>query len=211
MATKLDHRRSEVKAQSEVLGSSREQLLDAATRVFARRGYREASMNEIAAEAGFSKGALYWNFEGKEDLFFALLDERVDAPLRSLFELTGSAPAGHDVSGFFSMLLKENHELALLFHEYSAMALREPKLRVKFVERNRKLRAEIAAGIEARHKALGIPLTIPAEQIATAAMGLAHGLSIDQLTDPDAVSSDLLGQILSFIEAGNAAKAKGEV
>ncbi|HXV05482.1 MAG TPA: TetR/AcrR family transcriptional regulator [Solirubrobacterales bacterium] len=207
MPPKTDHRRSEVKAQSDELGSSREQLLDAATRVFAQRGYQGASMNEIAAEAGFSKGALYWNFESKEDLFFALLDERVDRPLRALFK-EGIAPPGEDASDFFSVLLATNRELALLFHEYSAMAVRDPKLGAKFVERNRKLRTEIAAAIEARNKALGIPLTIPAEQIATAVIGLAHGLSVDQLTDPESVPSDLIGQILSMIEAGNAAKAE---
>ena len=45
--------------------------------VFAERGYRDASMDEIVGRAGYSKGALYWHFSSKEDLFFALLEERV--------------------------------------------------------------------------------------------------------------------------------------
>src|SRR4051794_15324874 len=61
---------------------AREELLSAALRVFARRGYREAGVDEIAGEAGYSKGALYWHFSGKEELLIALLEERVDAPMR---------------------------------------------------------------------------------------------------------------------------------
>jgi len=169
-------------------------------------------MNAIAAEAGFSKGALYWNFESKEDLFFALLEERVDRRLRTIFELIGSTSTDQDVTGQvsqrFSEVLEQHRELALLFHEYSAMAVRDPELRVKYVERNTKLRREIASAVEARHEALGVPLSIPAEQLATAAMALADGLSIEQLTDPDSVPPDLMGQILSLIEDGMAARAK---
>ena len=55
---------------------TRERLLEAGLRVFSRRGYYAASVDEIAAEAGFSKGAVYSNFESKEDLFLALIDKR---------------------------------------------------------------------------------------------------------------------------------------
>jgi AcrR family transcriptional regulator len=210
MATKLDHRRAEVKAQSDELGSSRERLLEAAARCFARRGYQGASINEIAAEAGFSKGALYWNFASKEELFFSLLDERIDRRLGALFELTGSADQdiNAELSRRLSAVLDENRDLVLLFHEYSAMAVRDPKLRASYVRRNAKLREGIARAVEARQRALGVALSLPAEQIATAAIALADGLSIEQLTDPDSVPPELLGQILSLIEDGMAARAK---
>ena len=57
---------------------TREALLDAASRVFARRGYHAAAVDEVAADAGFSTGALYSNFEGKEDLFLALLQREIE-------------------------------------------------------------------------------------------------------------------------------------
>ena len=56
---------------------TRDRLLDAATKVFARRGYHEASVEEIAAEAGFTTGAVYSNFAGKEELFLALAEREV--------------------------------------------------------------------------------------------------------------------------------------
>ncbi|HEX8375168.1 MAG TPA: helix-turn-helix domain-containing protein, partial [Geminicoccaceae bacterium] len=61
---------------------ARDELLTAALHVFAERGYRSAGVDEIAAAAGYSKGALYWHFPSKEELLTALLEERVDAPMR---------------------------------------------------------------------------------------------------------------------------------
>src|SRR5436305_11109352 len=77
---------------------ARDELLTAALRVFARRGYRDAGVDEIATEAGYSKGALYWHFSGKEDLLRALLEERVDAPMREMVALLESAPPERDMS-----------------------------------------------------------------------------------------------------------------
>jgi len=57
---------------------TRERLLTAARGVFARRGFHGASVDEIASEAGFSTGALYSNFDGKEDLFLVLMDREID-------------------------------------------------------------------------------------------------------------------------------------
>ena len=60
---------------------TRAQLLDAAERVFARDGLRGASVDAIALEAGYSTGAVYSNFKGKEDLFLTLMEERIDPRL----------------------------------------------------------------------------------------------------------------------------------
>src|SRR4051794_14340122 len=65
---------------------ARDELLAAALRVFARRGYRDAGVDEIAAEAGYSKGALYWHFASKDELLVTLVAERIDAPMRELVE-----------------------------------------------------------------------------------------------------------------------------
>src|SRR5918996_3044348 len=57
---------------------TRQHLLEAAAIVFARKGFHEATLDEVAATAGFSKGAVYSNFKSKDDLFLALLDDRID-------------------------------------------------------------------------------------------------------------------------------------
>src|ERR671935_1192639 len=106
---------------------AREELLSAALRVFARRGYREAGVDEIAAEAGYSKGALYWHFSGKEELLMSLLEERIDAPMRDRFALLASAPPARDMSveasREFARQLREARETLLLEREYWSLAI----------------------------------------------------------------------------------------
>lgn len=65
-------------SRAERHAQTREQLLDAARSVFAKHGYGGASIDRIAAEAGYSKGAIYSNFESKEAIMLALLERYAD-------------------------------------------------------------------------------------------------------------------------------------
>ena len=203
---KLDRRRAASRPQPGD-ATSREQLLTAAAHVFARAGYHGASMNEIAAEAGFSKGALYWSFASKEELFFALLDE-LDEQLRALIADSASRERTGELSRGISAVLTDAREVVLLFHEYSALAVRDPKVAARYAQRNVRLREEIATAVRRRHETIGVPLAIPAEDLATALIALVDGLSIQQLTEPDAVSEELFGQIAALIEDGMTLQAK---
>ncbi len=207
---KLDRRRTTAKPQPGD-ASSRDQLLAAASRVFARAGYHGASMSEIAAEAGFSKGALYWSFASKEELFFALLDE-LDEHLRALIAASASMPKERERTGELSRdlsaVLADARDVVMLFHEYSALAVRDPKVAARYVQRNARLREEIATAARLRHEAIGVPLVMPAEDLATALIALVDGLSIQQLTEPDAVPEELFGQITALIEDGMTLRAK---
>src|SRR3977135_2330030 len=95
LSKRLDQRTRAARAQGR---EARDGALGAALRVFARRGYGQAGVDEIAAEAGYSKGALYWHFSGKEELLTALLEERIDAPMRDRVALLASAPPERDMS-----------------------------------------------------------------------------------------------------------------
>jgi AcrR family transcriptional regulator len=186
--------------------TAREQLLDAAARVFAERGYRGASVERIAAEAGVTKGALYWNFESKADLFFSLLDERVDKRVRMLVEAT-EAVAGEDtvtplVSREISDVVDEERHMLLLTHEYWSLAARDPELSARYAERQRSLRTLVAHGLVAHHEATSIVLTADPEQLATGVIALANGLAMDRIIDPDSVPDQLLGEMLGLIYDG---------
>jgi len=69
--------------------ATRNSLLDAAERVFQAKGVSSTSLNDIATEAGVSRGAIYWHFKDKADLFNAMI-ERVSLPLEG--------PAGDDLA-----------------------------------------------------------------------------------------------------------------
>src|SRR5579863_10773918 len=85
---------------------TRDHLLAAAAQVFADRGFHGASLDEVAAVAGFSKGAVYSNFKNKEDLFLALLEshyEREMAAVRATLEATDGPPEAH-LSNFVALI-----------------------------------------------------------------------------------------------------------
>ncbi len=187
-------------------------LLGAAMEVFTQRGYRDASVDEIAARAGYSKGAIYFYFSGKDDLFFALLEERIDRPMREAINLLESAPPEDDMAveanRHFLTLMSGQHELLLLDHEYRSQALRDSKLRARYVKREAKLRSVLAKGLQARMKHLGAPPLAAPEQLATALLSLAFGLAQEKLIEPDAVPDNLLGDMFALIYAGHLARAQ---
>jgi AcrR family transcriptional regulator len=210
---RLDQRTRAARAEGR---EARNELLTAALRVFARRGYREAGVDEIAAEAGYSKGALYWHFSGKEDLLLTLLEERIDDPMRERFALLGSAPPERDMSveatRAFAQQVEREREALLLEREYWSLAIRDPELRARYAERQLELRRDLAVAMEARARHLGTPdLTMPAEEVARIVMSIIGGLAVDELIEPGSVRPELLGEALAVIYAGLVARAQGRV
>jgi AcrR family transcriptional regulator len=205
-------RRGRPRASERSAADTRAQLLDAAAKVFAEHGHRAATVDEIVAKAQLSKGTFYWHFESKQELFAALLEERIDRPARALMEVTRSAPAegatAPVVSHGLATLFREQRELVLLLHEYWSAAVRSERLRASYLERQRALRATLADALAARHARTGVPLAIPADALATAFIALAEGLSREALLDPDSVEESLLGEIFSLVYDGMAARGE---
>src|SRR4051812_40456737 len=185
---------------------SRKALLDAALDEFADRGYREASVERVAERAGYSKGAVYWHFDGKPGLFLALLEERLDAAMREMTVLLESAPAGQDMSEEssrrFGATLAGSRELLLLEQEYWSQAVRDRELRERYAARQAELRRALGAALEARLRHLDTPVDVPAERIATVLLALTTGLGQAKLISPDAVPDGLLGESMVWIYRG---------
>jgi AcrR family transcriptional regulator len=185
--------------------ANRERILRAARTVFGARGYHAATIEEIADEAGLSNGAIYYNFESKEALFLALLDERLDERLEHLRATLGSSARdggldeeARDVTRSF----KESREWRLLLLEFVVYAARNPSFAKAFRAHKRKLRAALADVLQEEMSARRMAPAIPIDQLALAFSGLANGLAIEELADPGAVSDDLLGDVLALLVAG---------
>src|SRR5437016_5960759 len=118
---------------------TRTSLIDGARAVFAGRGFHRASLAEIAEEAGYSTGAVYSNFAGKEDLFLAVLDEHIARRLRAVEDAVAQAdtPQEQARAGARNWMefLSEEPDWYPLFIEFWAYALRDPDLRVRVAER----------------------------------------------------------------------------
>jgi AcrR family transcriptional regulator len=206
--TRLDRR---TRPAREERRDGREALLQAALEVFAERGYAGASVDQIAERAGYSKGALYWHFPGKDDVFFALLEERIDRPWRETIDILATAPPGRDMgpeaNASFGRILSGQRELLLVNQEYWSQATRDPKLRKRYAKRQAKLRTALARAIQSRMERLGAPaLADGGDGMATAFMALTAGLAQEKLIDSSAVPDHLLGDTFALLYAGHAAR-----
>src|SRR5438552_643007 len=125
-------------------------LLDAARRVFLERGYYAATLDQIADEAGFSKGAVYSRFASKAHMFLALLEDRITERAAQNAQLAGEL-AG---TGNFAALLDlaEQAESGapgwrLLVTEFRVHAARDPELNRRYAA----LHAGTADGLAQAH------------------------------------------------------------
>jgi AcrR family transcriptional regulator len=185
--------------------------MDAAAKMIAERGYVGASVDSIVQAAGLSKGTFYWHFKSKEELFLALIEERIDRPVRSLMEVTRTAPAetatAPTVSRGLADLFAGRRELLVLVQEYWAAALRSGPVRRRYGRRQKALTKALADALRARHHKTGVPLTLPAESLATAFIALAQGLAIEAALRPGASDPKLYGEILSLVYDGIASRS----
>lgn len=201
--------------QSERTARTRARLLRAARKVFGRRGYHAASLAEIAGEAGVSKGALYHNFPSKEDLFLALLDERLEERIRDIEEVFAGGEASEkateaqvqEAALHAIEALKQSREWRVLFLEFVVHAAREREFAAEFADRIKRMRSGLTRVIKERTEALGIELAIPAEQLAICINGLGNGLAIESLSTPEEVPDELLGFALVSLLQGAAGES----
>jgi AcrR family transcriptional regulator len=192
---------------------TRERLLGAARSVFARSGFHGASVEEIASVAGFSTGALYSNFDGKEDLFLALMEREIDEHAREIAEAVRErASVAERAAGgarqWMTMIEREPEPL-LLFMEFWAYGVRDaeirPKVAAQFAHMREVLTKLVADGV----REFDLELDIPAEQLAIVIDALADGIARQKLADPEAVPDELMGRVLSVLFAGATRPAGG--
>ena len=194
---------------------TREKLLDAAVEVFAEKGYANASMDDIAAAAGMTKGALYWNFDSKEALFHSLLDERIYGPLRGLVEFTRTADVDAstaDQAGAVMGALNAQPGLLRIGYEHWLSILGDPEKRHEQADLWRTMRDGLADSLRVRAEELGAPAErFPAtpSETATAYIALAHGLAIWRLIDPEIAGDELYSEMVALIYDGLLARAQG--
>src|SRR2546423_943839 len=181
------------RAQSQA--RTRAQLLSAGAEVFARRGYHEASIEEIVAAAGYSRGAFYANFADKADLFLAILDQQRQREFGELAEVLNTAddqgrilPALGD--GFPKPL---SGPLDRATAESRPAAAETSQHRERLAENLRAVRtltAEMIARYCRRHD---IELTVDHETFAAMVTALVTGFADQLRLDPEDVSLDTVG------------------
>ncbi len=190
---------------------TRERLMESAMRVFSEEGLDGASIDAIAAAAGYTKGAFYANFKNKQELFLAMLDERFGERMEEIERvMAGEGPPAEKASragDAFAAVLAADPDWHRLFFEFHAYAARDEAFREELVTRYRWMRERLAAALRARAEELPIPPAISAEQLATMTIAMANGFALETLLEPEAAPQEMLGSMLTFFFAGVAATA----
>ncbi len=182
----------------------RRRLLDAALQVFAERGYASTNLDQVAAAAGLTKGAIYSNFASKDDLFFAMMKEqalkRVEA-VRAALKTSSGGPSGpqavHDIGRLLTEAFTQQREWQLVFLDFWRRAVQDDAVRTQFVAHRRALRAAIAGRVEQVLGRAPAPGELTVDDVVTVVLALSNGLAIEQYADPDVVSDDLFGRVLA--------------
>lgn len=168
---------------------TRTALIDAATELFAQRGFHATSLEEIAESAGFTRGAIYSNFKNKDDLLLAVVDRYNELLLSAFAEALERAAKEARVDRIAAALWKEmlgrDPYLTLLSLELHLHALRDPGFRSRLNEFNRRQRQSTAELIRAQSAREGIPLKVPAEDLADILWASTTGIQEFAALDDD--------------------------
>jgi AcrR family transcriptional regulator len=184
---------------------TREHLLDAAAQVLSERGYHGASLDEVAAVAGFTKGAVYSNFKNKEDLFLALLDSLREREMEALHLTIESSdvPPESRLEDFVAFLRDPPVQIGwswiALYMEFCLYAMRNPAARQRLVEFQEATIDSVAEIIETEQVRSGIQTAESPRQLARIVEAFTRGLSIMRALDPDAIDEAFLETAISFL------------
>jgi AcrR family transcriptional regulator len=183
---------------------TRAQLLEAAANLYARRGFGGATLEEVASEAGYTKGAVYAHFGSRENLLLALVEEHLASEIAEQLELFDRARVTWErpLAGSERWMegLQEHPDRFRLFVELWVYAQREEPLRLRLAGGLAQLRTTFARFAADSAADAQIEISPEAsEQFATVMLGLGLGLGMLELTDPPTVPAQLLGSVLSVL------------
>jgi AcrR family transcriptional regulator len=179
---------------------TRGDLVEAADRLFTKHGFHATSVDAVADAAGYTKGAVYSNFESKEDLFFAVYERRVERRVRETEATLASGETAYE--GMQRLIAELEHRqddgwLAVFF-EFWAHVLRHPELRERFVGLHRRGMEPVVSALERVAVERREPLPEDAMKLATARYAMLTGLQLERLTQPDLVDAGLPVRMLSL-------------
>jgi AcrR family transcriptional regulator len=174
---------------------TREQLLATAERMFLSNGYNATSLEAVAAEAGYSKGAVYSNFATKYDLGLEVLDRVRFARAASLAEAV-SAGGGLDerIAAFESWAQKYigDEGWTVLEVEFATASRTIDGVRTELTSRRRDVTAALAQVIDRQADELGVRLTPSGEALAVRLLAVGIGLGVQRAYDPELSVSALV-------------------
>ena len=171
---------------------TRQELLTAAEACFVTRGFHATSVDQVAEQAGYTKGAVYSNFSAKEDLFFAVYQRRVEHALTEVTPGLRQAGPEHALNWLATSMIERRDRddgWLAVFIEFWAHVLRHPELRDRFAAIHASFLEPLADAVRqlADDRGLTLPADVTASQVVLAWNAMEVGLGLERLTQPQTV------------------------
>lgn len=195
-----DERTSTPNKHQQKTEATKKKLFKSALRVFSRDGFEAARIEEIAADAGYTRGAFYAHFQSKEDLFFALLEEQSQRHMEKIRRVLDSCSTNEDrleALREYYVHRATDREWSILILEFKLYALRHPKLRAKLAGMYRSIRMKMKwQGAEQIWPAKLQCAPETAEVRKLALQSILNGLVLERAYDPTNISEKQLSSLL---------------
>jgi AcrR family transcriptional regulator len=173
---------------------TRDKLFEAAARVFEEQGIGSASIEAIAAAAGFSRGAFYSNFKSKDELIIAMLEDHVERSIERNLDLLAQH---EDIDDFLNALKNMDRSrqdplgrAPLLHMEMILFVARAEKRRPELAKRLRARRKLVSDIVETSLRSSGRPAALNPAWTAAIVLALEDGFRLHRLIDPETTPAD---------------------
>jgi AcrR family transcriptional regulator len=179
-----------------------EELIRAAEKLFVERGFHATSVDEIAFEAGYTKGAVYSNFESKEDLFFAVYERRADrgvAEIEQVLRENGPAAGLELLASDATQRRGRDDGWLAVYFEFWAHIVRNPSLRQRFARIHARAAEPMTVAVERLAEERGIVMPVEARSLNVAMIAMVSGLSLERLTQPEVVDVGLGARMVRLV------------
>jgi AcrR family transcriptional regulator len=173
------------RTQQERTEETRARLSEAALQLFARFGFQAASIEEIAKNAGYTRGAFYHNFKNKEELFIAVMQGVLTEWSKDFAELSKKYTDSYErLVGLQHLYAKRTSDASYvvpaILLEYKLYAIRHPKRHAKMAEAYARVRKSREHLLEKSMQGLDLQLPVGADLLEGALAALVTGLSLDR-------------------------------
>jgi AcrR family transcriptional regulator len=181
---------------------TRERLIDAAAQVFADLGFEAATLDEVAAAAGYTKGAVYSNFESKTDLFIALIERRIEvqsAEHARRFEGLDLQAMARGMTDAADKETDSDKRWVVLAVEFWLHAMRDERARLLMAEQYERARTVSAELIVSIYEKAGQTPPFEPRDLAIVIEALSVGLAFQVALDPEHVRMSLQAEVLAML------------
>lgn len=185
---------------------TRRELLKVASEMFAKQGFYSTSVDKIAEEAGYSKGAVYSNFGSKEDLFLSVFKENQK---EDLLNFKSIAEEYNSLDEFINMIenyhqyeRKENEDWSILKLEFLLYAMRDESVSKKLAPILEESRTQITNILKKFYQTKNQKQSVSIDKLAFLLLSLDIGIGIQSYVDEESIPENIFADGLRLLLKG---------